>query len=174
MEYLAPQKSSEATGSDVLGSNGQPNTRGCVQAPDQESPYLDENLMARLQIAKRSLDAEKSAATPRLKWLPSLRLRAKIVLMGAEGMTNTDFALISAKHASGCPMAEPSGDVVRHYRTQSDPERNFPQRQAPGFQDRQFVKEYNFHGKPFAWHATADSILGKMKRVCKTISETDH
>ena len=37
-----------------------------------------------------------------------------------------------------------------------------------------FVKEYNTHCKPFAWHATADSILGKVKRLCETISETQH
>jgi len=29
------------------------------------------------------------------------------------------------------------------------------------FKMAQFVKEYNIHCKPFAWHAIADSILGK-------------
>jgi putative transposase len=37
-----------------------------------------------------------------------------------------------------------------------------------------FVKEYNANCKPFAWHATADSILGKVARLCTTISETGH
>lgn len=37
-----------------------------------------------------------------------------------------------------------------------------------------FVKEYNANCRPFAWHATADSILGKVKRLCQTISETEH
>jgi transposase len=38
----------------------------------------------------------------------------------------------------------------------------------------QFVKEYNAHCRPFAWHATADSILGKVKGIFQTISETEH
>jgi putative transposase len=37
-----------------------------------------------------------------------------------------------------------------------------------------FVKEYNANCRPFAWHATADSILGKVARLCTTISETGH
>ena len=40
------------------------------------------------------------------------------------------------------------------------------------FKIARFVKEYNTHCKPFAWHATADSILGKVKRLCETIYET--
>ena len=42
------------------------------------------------------------------------------------------------------------------------------------FKIAHFVKEYNARCKPFAWHATADSILGKVKRLCETISETGH
>jgi len=37
-----------------------------------------------------------------------------------------------------------------------------------------FVKEYNANCRPFAWHATADSILGKVARLCTTISDTEH
>jgi putative transposase len=37
-----------------------------------------------------------------------------------------------------------------------------------------FVKEYNANCRPFAWHATADSILGKVARLCTPISETGH
>jgi len=38
----------------------------------------------------------------------------------------------------------------------------------------QFVQHYNAHTKPFEWTATADSILGKIKRLCQVISETQH
>jgi putative transposase len=38
----------------------------------------------------------------------------------------------------------------------------------------QFVKNHNAKCAPFAWHATADSILGKVKRLCEAISETGH
>lgn len=38
----------------------------------------------------------------------------------------------------------------------------------------QFVKDYNSKCEPFSWHATADSILGKVKRLCENISETRH
>jgi putative transposase len=38
----------------------------------------------------------------------------------------------------------------------------------------QFVTHYNRNSCPFAWTATADSILGKVKRLCQRISETQH
>lgn len=37
-----------------------------------------------------------------------------------------------------------------------------------------FVSEYNAKAKPFTWYATADSILNKVKRLCKAISGTQH
>jgi putative transposase len=38
----------------------------------------------------------------------------------------------------------------------------------------QFVQQYNTHCRPFAWTATAESILEKIKRLCQYISETRH
>jgi putative transposase len=38
----------------------------------------------------------------------------------------------------------------------------------------EYVKQYNKHHKPFAWTATADSILAKIERLCQSISETRH
>ncbi len=38
----------------------------------------------------------------------------------------------------------------------------------------QFVKAYNATSHPFAWTATADSILEKIARLSKAISETEH
>lgn len=38
----------------------------------------------------------------------------------------------------------------------------------------QFVQHYNANTQPFAWTATADSILEKIKRLCQVISETQH
>jgi putative transposase len=38
----------------------------------------------------------------------------------------------------------------------------------------QFVQKYNLKTRPFAWTATADSILEKIKRLCQRISETRH
>jgi len=37
-----------------------------------------------------------------------------------------------------------------------------------------FVSNYNQHSTPFAWTATADSILEKLSRLCERISETQH
>ena len=37
-----------------------------------------------------------------------------------------------------------------------------------------FVGQYNLNSRPFAWTATADSILEKVKRLCQRISETGH
>lgn len=37
-----------------------------------------------------------------------------------------------------------------------------------------FVQQYNAKAKPFAWTATADSILSKVRRLCQLISETRH
>lgn len=37
-----------------------------------------------------------------------------------------------------------------------------------------FVTHYNRNSRPFAWTATADSILEKVKRLCQSISETQH
>ena len=37
-----------------------------------------------------------------------------------------------------------------------------------------FVKQYNPNSRPFVWTATADSILGKIKRLFQSISETRH
>lgn len=36
----------------------------------------------------------------------------------------------------------------------------------------EFVDNYNQHPRPFAWTATADSILAKLKRLCKVINGT--
>ena len=38
----------------------------------------------------------------------------------------------------------------------------------------QFVQHYNAHACPFAWTATADSILEKIKRLCQVISGPQH
>ena len=38
----------------------------------------------------------------------------------------------------------------------------------------QFVQHYNATATPFAWHATADSILQKVTRLCQEISGTGH
>jgi len=37
-----------------------------------------------------------------------------------------------------------------------------------------FVEHYNLHPRPFAWTATANSILGKIERLSKVISGTPH
>lgn len=37
-----------------------------------------------------------------------------------------------------------------------------------------FVSHYNQHPRPFMWTATADSILGKIERLCKFINGTRH
>jgi len=37
-----------------------------------------------------------------------------------------------------------------------------------------FVHNYNRNSKPFMWTATADSIFGKLRRLCETISESAH
>jgi putative transposase len=37
-----------------------------------------------------------------------------------------------------------------------------------------YVRRYNSHSHPFAWTASADSILEKIKRLCQVISDTGH
>src|SRR5271165_2481794 len=37
-----------------------------------------------------------------------------------------------------------------------------------------YVANYNLHHRPFAWTATADSILAKLQRLCKLINGTSH
>jgi transposase len=37
-----------------------------------------------------------------------------------------------------------------------------------------YVTHYNLHHRPFVWTATADSILAKVKRLCKLINGTSH
>ncbi len=37
-----------------------------------------------------------------------------------------------------------------------------------------YVTNYNLHRRPFVWTATADSILEKLKRLCKVINGTSH
>jgi hypothetical protein len=37
-----------------------------------------------------------------------------------------------------------------------------------------YVARYNLHHQPFAWTATADSILAKLQRLCKGIVGTSH
>lgn len=37
-----------------------------------------------------------------------------------------------------------------------------------------FVEQHNANCAPFTWYATADSILEKLERLCKRISETGH
>ena len=37
-----------------------------------------------------------------------------------------------------------------------------------------FVAHYNAHSRPFAWTATAESILAKVHRLCACISGTQH
>ncbi len=38
----------------------------------------------------------------------------------------------------------------------------------------QFVASYNSNARPFVWTATADSILGKIERLCTVINGTQH
>jgi len=38
----------------------------------------------------------------------------------------------------------------------------------------QYVIHHNLHRRPFAWTATADSIFGKLQRLCKLINGTQH
>ncbi len=38
----------------------------------------------------------------------------------------------------------------------------------------EYVRQYNRHPRPFAWTATADSILAKIRRLTQAISETGH
>ena len=37
-----------------------------------------------------------------------------------------------------------------------------------------YVTHYNTHKRPFVWAATADSILAKLRRLCKVINGTQH
>ena len=37
-----------------------------------------------------------------------------------------------------------------------------------------YVANYNLHRRPFVWTATNDSILAKLKRLCKVINGTPH
>lgn len=39
---------------------------------------------------------------------------------------------------------------------------------------QEYINNYNRHPHPFMWTATADSILAKIERLCKRISETRH
>lgn len=39
---------------------------------------------------------------------------------------------------------------------------------------QQYTDNYNRHPRPFAWTATADSILAKIERLCQSISGTQH
>jgi transposase len=39
---------------------------------------------------------------------------------------------------------------------------------------KEFVEHYNRHPRPFAWTATAASILAKLERLCKVINGTQH
>jgi putative transposase len=39
---------------------------------------------------------------------------------------------------------------------------------------QRFTQHHNAHSTPFAWTATADSILQKIKRLCEVISGTQH
>jgi putative transposase len=49
-------------------------------------------------------------------------------------------------------------------------------RNAPDLVQRieSFVEDYNKSKEPFAWTATAESILEKVSRLCKTIAGTQH
>ncbi|MDR0247163.1 MAG: IS630 family transposase, partial [Burkholderiales bacterium] len=42
------------------------------------------------------------------------------------------------------------------------------------FNIQRYVDHYNRHKRPFVWTATADSILEKVRRLCKVISGTAH
>jgi len=37
-----------------------------------------------------------------------------------------------------------------------------------------YLEHHNRHSKPFAWTATANAILGKVKRFCERTSVTQH
>ncbi|MDR6412790.1 UNVERIFIED_ORG: hypothetical protein ABIC62_006112 [Burkholderia sp. 1595] len=37
-----------------------------------------------------------------------------------------------------------------------------------------YVEQYNVHKRPFAWTATADSVIRKVARLCKVISGTEY
>ena len=39
---------------------------------------------------------------------------------------------------------------------------------------KRYTEHYNLTAQPFAWTATADSILAKLKRLCNAINGTEH
>ena len=39
---------------------------------------------------------------------------------------------------------------------------------------RRYTEHYNLTARPFVWTATAESIIGKIERLCKVINGTRH
>ena len=71
--------------------------------------------------------------------------------------------------AAGCRRG--AGKVVatgRNMRTLDDLVRGFL------LFKKAYVASYNLHHRPFAWTATADSILAKLQLLCKLINGTAH
>ena len=50
---------------------------------------------------------------------------------------------------------------------------SFPKVKELISKNNSFVKHYNDNTSPFAWVATAESILAKIARLCKRISGTE-
>jgi hypothetical protein len=80
---------------------------------------------------------------------------------------------------AGCPSTL-SGSLHTHLRFMAQPSRNLVQHHHPGgvkdliAKIERFVAEHNGNSHPFAWTATSDSILEKVKRLCQRISGMGH
>jgi hypothetical protein len=69
-------------------------------------------------------------------------------------------------------VAQPGGAPVRAITQQAIRRGSFKTVRELVRRIDNFVQHYNAGARPFAWTATADSILAKLQRVLQAISET--
>jgi putative transposase len=101
----------------------------------------------------------------------SLVNRARIVLMAAEGAPNRNIAQkVNLSAQKVCKWRQRYQEYLEFFK---HVDANVPQ----NLDIHLVVDNYSIHKHPkvpFAWTATADSILEKIKRLCQRISETRH
>jgi hypothetical protein len=115
------------------------------------------------------------------RWTRSSRLpavlvqRARILLLAADGVANTEIAerMCLAGHAPAHPaalhadlgvVAEPSRGVLLDRGASGAAPRQLRQRDRPHRRHRRFCVAWNHHCQPFAWTKPANEILAKLNR----------
>src|SRR5947209_1080848 len=81
------------------------------------------------------------------------------------GLVGEESAHPLSLHPGRLVLAQPDRNLVWHHHPPVHPSGHFQQCQSPDQADTDYIKHWNTSATPFAWTATTDEILAKVRLV---------